>query len=311
MAARTSNGGWWIPRNVSIASDRDTWCIFPGEEILLASPSFTSLARVTSTTIDVGLDNWWRYLRDQPCTTPHLDLVTQQTTPTGIQETGQPEVLAGWQIGESTGNFLMIYLSFTQSISWLLFPPTFVTLRADWMPNFNFWIQDQKSSESYLKITWKMLSRLDVNINVITQHCRFKKKFKHAFGSVRSSKGGGDSSRSSSVTRRLGSVTRRLSFDLGAVNLSPGPATNSIFSVCKKIKTPQHCSLPFLSATPSSRSQTLEAIFELTPWPLMGPQPRLVRCIPELQRYTDTMRCVVLAAELPGHLQIQLTQTLS
>ena len=72
--------------------------------------------------------------------------------------------------------------------------------------------------------------------DVITQHPRFKKKFKHAFGSVRSSKGGGDSSRSSSVTRRLGSVTRRLSFDLGAVNLSPGPATNSIFSVSKRIK---------------------------------------------------------------------------
>ena len=81
-----------------------------------------------------------------------------------------------------------------------------------------------------------MQSRLEVN--VITQHSRFKKKFKHAFGSVRSSKGGGNSSRSSSVTRRLGSVTRRLSFDLGAVNLSPGPATNSIFSVCKKNKGP-------------------------------------------------------------------------
>ena len=159
-----------------------------------------------------------------------------------------------------------------------------------------------------------MLSRLEVNVNVIIQHSRFKKKFKHAFGSVRSSKGGGDSSRSSSVTRRLGSVTRRLSFDLGAVNLSPGPATNSVFSVLSKsqdLLLGKHYSHPFLSATPSSRSQTLEGLFELTRRPFMGPQPRLVRCIPELQRYTDTMRCVSLNTELPGHLQIQLTQTLS
>ena len=32
--------------------------------------------------------------------------------------------------------------------------------------------------------------------------------------------------------------------------------------------------------------------------------------LPELQRYKDTIRCAALGAEVPGHRQQQLTQTL-
>ena len=32
--------------------------------------------------------------------------------------------------------------------------------------------------------------------------------------------------------------------------------------------------------------------------------------LPELQRYKDTVRCAALGAEVPGHCQQQLTQTL-
>ena len=42
----------------------------------------------------------------------------------------------------------------------------------------------------------------------------------------------------------------------------------------------------------------------------LGPSTRLVRCFPELQRYKDTVRCNALGAEVPGHRQQQLTQTL-
>ena len=58
-------------------------------------------------------------------------------------------------------------------------------------------------------------------------------------------------------------------------------------------------SLPFLPATPSSPSRTLEGLFELT--------RRLSRALdsprallPELQRYKDTVRCVALGPEVPG-----------
>ena len=51
----------------------------------------------------------------------------------------------------------------------------------------------------------------------------------------------------------------------------------------------KHYSLPFLPATPSSPSHAL---------------------LPELQRYKDTVRCAALGAEVPGHRQEQLTQTL-
>ena len=68
----------------------------------------------------------------------------------------------------------------------------------------------------------------------------------------------------------------------------------------------KHCSPP---ATPSSPSRTLEGLFELT--------RRLSRALdsprallPELQRYKDTVRCAALGAEVPGHRQEQLTQTL-
>ena len=41
---------------------------------------------------------------------------------------------------------------------------------------------------------------------------------------------------------------------------------------------------------------------------LQGPSPRAL--LPELQRYKDTVRCGALCAEVPGHRQEQLTQTL-
>ena len=63
----------------------------------------------------------------------------------------------------------------------------------------------------------------------------------------------------------------------------------------------------FLSATPSS--QVLEGLFELTRRPSRAlDSPRAL--LPELQRYKDTVRGAVLGAEVPGHCQQQLTQTL-
>ena len=67
--------------------------------------------------------------------------------------------------------------------------------------------------------------------------------------------------------------------------------------------------LPFLPATPSSPSRTLEGLFELTRRPSRAlDSPRAL--LPELQRYKDTVRCAALGAEVPGHRQQQLTQTL-
>ena len=71
----------------------------------------------------------------------------------------------------------------------------------------------------------------------------------------------------------------------------------------------KHYSLPFLPATPSSPSRTLEGLFELTRRPSRAlDSPRAL--LPELQRYKDTVRCAALGAEVPGHRQQQLTQTL-
>ena len=71
----------------------------------------------------------------------------------------------------------------------------------------------------------------------------------------------------------------------------------------------KHYSLPFLPATPSSPSRTLEGLFELTRRPSQAlDSPRAL--LPELQRYKDTVRCAALSAEVPGHRQQQLTQTL-
>ena len=74
---------------------------------------------------------------------------------------------------------------------------------------------------------------------------------------------------------------------LGTLNL-PSLATNSIFSVsfCKKIiilpgaqindpSSGTHSSLPFLPATPSSLSRTLEGLFELT----RRPSRALASCV--------------------------------
>merc|ERR1712020_299599 len=71
----------------------------------------------------------------------------------------------------------------------------------------------------------------------------------------------------------------------------------------------KHYSLPFLPATPLSPSRTLEGLFELTLHPSRALDlPRAL--LPELQRNKDTVRCAALGAEVPGHRQQQLTQTL-
>ena len=72
----------------------------------------------------------------------------------------------------------------------------------------------------------------------------------------------------------------------------------------------KHFSLPFLLATPLSSSWDLEGLFELTRHPsraLDSPRALLL----ELQRNKDTVRCVVLGAEVPGHRQKQQTKTLT
>ena len=68
-------------------------------------------------------------------------------------------------------------------------------------------------------------------------------------------------------------------------------------------------SLPFLPATPSSPSHTLGGLFEMTQhysWVIDLPRALLW----ELQRNEDTIRCVVLGAEVTDHHQRQLAQTL-
>ena len=103
---------------------------------------------------------------------------------------------------------------------------------------------------------------------------------------------------------------------------SPGLAINSFFSVSflKKIidlpggqindpSSGKHYSLPFLPATPSSPSWTLEGLFELT----RSPSRALnldAYIASELQRCKDTVRCGALGAKVPGHSKEQLTQTL-
>ena len=53
----------------------------------------------------------------------------------------------------------------------------------------------------------------------------------------------------------------------------------------------------------------LGTLFELTRRPSQAlDSPRAL--LPELQRYKDTIRCGALGAEVPGHRQQQLTQTL-
>ena len=59
-------------------------------------------------------------------------------------------------------------------------------------------------------------------------------------------------------------------------------------------------SLPFLSATPSSPSQTFGGLFDLTRRPSRALD---LPCalLPELQINKDTVRCTALIAEIPGH----------
>ena len=72
----------------------------------------------------------------------------------------------------------------------------------------------------------------------------------------------------------------------------------------------KHFSLPFLPATPLSPSLTLEGLFDLTQWAPQGHLTHLVCCFPNyLQRNKDTMRCVLLDAEFPGHCQITNDKT--
>ena len=70
----------------------------------------------------------------------------------------------------------------------------------------------------------------------------------------------------------------------------------------------KHFSLPFLPATPSSPSQNLEGLFELTQRPSTLDSPRSL--LPELQRNKDTIRWATLGEEVPRQRQEQLLQTL-
>ena len=63
----------------------------------------------------------------------------------------------------------------------------------------------------------------------------------------------------------------------------------------------KHHSLPFIV--------TLERVFELTRRSSRALNSTRA-LLPELQRYKDTIRCVVLGAEIPANRQIQLMQTL-
>ena len=70
-----------------------------------------------------------------------------------------------------------------------------------------------------------------------------------------------------------------------------------------------HYSLPFLPATSSFLSLTLEGLFELKRRPSRALDwPRSL--LPELQSHKDTMRCAALVAEVPGHRPEKLSQTL-
>ena len=71
----------------------------------------------------------------------------------------------------------------------------------------------------------------------------------------------------------------------------------------------KHYFLPFLPATPSSLSRTLEGLFKLTQRPSWALHSSL-GLLPELQRYKVTIRYAALGAEVPLHCQQQLTQTL-
>ena len=71
----------------------------------------------------------------------------------------------------------------------------------------------------------------------------------------------------------------------------------------------KHYSSPFLPATPSSPSLTLEGLFELTQRLLRAlDSPRAL--LLEQQRYKNTVRCASLGAEVSGRRQEQLTHTL-
>ena len=74
--------------------------------------------------------------------------------------------------------------------------------------------------------------------------------------------------------------------------------------------TGKHC---FSSVPPSnslvSVSKPIKGFFELTRRPSRALDSPLALLL-ELQRYKDTVRCAVLGAVVPRHLQQQLTQTL-
>ena len=70
----------------------------------------------------------------------------------------------------------------------------------------------------------------------------------------------------------------------------------------------KHNSNPFLPATPSSPSWTLEGLFELTQRPSRALNlPRAL--LPELQKNKDTaLWCAVIGEEVSGHCQQQLAR---
>ena len=82
-----------------------------------------------------------------------------------------------------------------------------------------------------------------------------------------------------------------LSFLLKIIDL-PGGQINDPFSG-------KHYSLPFLPATPSFPSRTIEGLFELTRRPSRALHSPCA-LLPELQR---SVRCGTVGAEVPGHRQ--------
>ena len=69
------------------------------------------------------------------------------------------------------------------------------------------------------------------------------------------------------------------------------------------------CSFQQLPCKGGLVSEPLKTLLELTRRPSRAlDSPRAL--LPELQRYKGTVRCATLGAEVPGHRQQQLTQTL-
>ena len=90
-----------------------------------------------------------------------------------------------------------------------------------------------------------------------------------------------------------------------------GLATNSIFFQFPFGKKSLIC-LESKSITPHRGSTFLFRSYQQLPHHRLGPLKGFLSWhgLPELKRCTDTVKCVALAPEVPGHCQKKLTQTL-